>query len=326
MEYRRLGRSGLKVSELSYGSYVTFGKQMGIEKVKECVKYAFDHGVNFFDTAEVYENGTAEILMGEALREFPRDEYVVSTKIFWSGEKPNQTGLSRKHLIEATKNSLKRMKLDYVDLIYAHRPDPETSVEETVLAMDYLVRNGFAFYWGTSMWPADKLMKAYEFAEKNYCIAPTIEQPVYNILSRDFVENELSKIVDKYSIGLTTFAPLSSGILTGKYLKGIEKGTRFDVDEWFRNRAEEGMFSKDLHSVIEKLSGIADEIGCTLSKMSLAWCLKNGSVSSVIFGASSVDQMKENLKAVEIKDLINAAVMDKINSVVTELQEEKKDE
>ncbi|HSW61286.1 MAG TPA: aldo/keto reductase [bacterium] len=324
MEYRRLGRSGLKVSELSYGSYVTFGKQMGIETVKECMRYAFDNGINFFDTAEVYENGVAESLMGEALREFRRDEFVVSTKIFWSGEKPNQTGLSRKHLIEATKNSLKRMKLDYVDLIYAHRPDPETPVEETVLAMDYLVRNGFAFYWGTSMWPAEKIIEAYEFAKINHCIAPTMEQPVYNILSREIVENELAEVIEKYSIGLTTFAPLSSGILTGKYANGkVPKGTRFDVDEWCINKVKNGVFTQDLLIAITELSKIAKEIGCTLSQLSLAWCMKNKNVSSVIFGASSVDQMKENIKASEIKKLLDDTVMNKINSVVSKLKEKE---
>lgn len=321
MDYRRLGGSGLKVSELSYGSYVTFGKQMGLDTVKECMKYAFDNGINFFDTAEVYENGVAETLMGEALKEFPRDEFVVSTKIFWSGEKPNQTGLSRKHLIEATKNSLKRMKLEYVDLLYAHRPDPETPVEETVLAMDHLVRNGLAFYWGTSMWPAEKIVEAYEFAEKHHCIAPTMEQPVYNLLSRDIVERELAPVVARYALGLTTFAPLSSGMLTGKYGDGVvPAGSRFDVEEWFQNKAKNGVFTSDLLRAIKELSKTAQELGGTLSQLSLAWCLKNETVSSVIFGARSVEQIRENLKAAAMKTLLDDGVMKKIDAIVSSLR------
>ncbi len=321
MDYRRLGRSGLRVSELSYGSYVTFGKQMGLDTVKECIRYAFDNGINFFDTAEVYENGVAETLMGEALKEFPRDEFVVSTKIFWSGQKPNQTGLSRKHLIEATKNSLKRMRLEYVDLLYAHRPDPETPVGETVLAMDHLVRNGLAFYWGTSMWPVEKIIEAYEFAEKHNCIAPTMEQPVYNLLSRDIVEAELAPVVARYALGLTIFAPLSSGMLTGKYADGVvPAGSRFDVEEWFQNKAKNGVFTPDLLRAIKELSKIAQELGGTLSQLSLAWCLKNGVVSSVIFGARSVDQMRENLEAADMKTLLDDGVMKKIDVIVSGLR------
>ncbi len=315
MKYNRLGKAGIKVSELSYGSWVTFGQQLDYDKAKELIRTAFELGVNFFDNAEIYAHGLSELIMGEALRYFRRDEIVVSTKIFWGGDKPNQEGLSRKHLIEGTYNSLRRLQMDYVDLIYCHRPDPETPIEETVLAMDYLVRSGYAFYWGTSMWSAGQIEEAYQLAKEMNCIPPTMEQPIYNMFARDRIEKELVSIFEKYQIGTTIWSPLASGILTGKYNKGIPKGSRLDRFENIRGFVID-MMTKEKLAIVDKLMKIADEIGCTMAQLALAWCLKNPNVSTVITGATSLDQLNDNMKAAEVKEKLTDDIMNRINSLL----------
>jgi voltage-dependent potassium channel beta subunit len=317
MEYRQLGKTGLKLSELSFGSWVTFGTQLDLERAKECMRIAYEQGVNFFDNAEAYGDGQAEIIMGKILREFPRDELVISTKIFWGGQKPNQTGLSRKHILEGTRNSLKRFELDYVDLIFCHRPDPETPIEETVLAMDYVVRQGYAFYWGTSEWSAAQIEEAHQAANSLGCIHPAMEQPQYNLLVRDKVEIEFQPLYKKCGMGTTIWSPLASGLLSGKYVKGIPEGSRLANIEWLRNlMREHKMLSEETIGKIQKLESIAKRIGCTLPQLSIAWCLKNPNVSTVITGASRKEQLLENLKASEIKDLLTDKVLAEVKEAI----------
>ncbi|MBN1290383.1 MAG: aldo/keto reductase [Candidatus Latescibacteria bacterium] len=317
MEYRRLGKAGIKVSELSFGSWITFGNQLDVDNVKKCMRAAYEAGVNFFDNAEVYANGVSESIMGEALKEYKREELVVSTKIFWGGKAPNQEGLSRKHLIEGTLNSLKRLQLDYVDLIYCHRPDPETPVEETVLAMDYIVRSGYAFYWGTSEWPAYRIEEAFAFAREYRCIPPSMEQPQYNMFVRERFEKEYAPLYEKYHYGTTIWSPLASGLLTGKYTKGIPEGSRLASVDWLRGVMQrDGYFSKETVEKIESLLHIAKNLGCTLAQLALAWCLKNVHVSTVITGASRVEQVKENMKAIDVKTELDDNLMNEIEKIL----------
>jgi voltage-dependent potassium channel beta subunit len=311
MQYNKLGKAGIRLSELSFGSWITFGKQIGLNEIKSLLHTAFEHGVNFFDNAEAYAHGEAEILMGKAIQDFHREELVISTKIFWGGNGPNDTGLSRKHLIEGTKNSLKRLQLDYVDLLFCHRPDPDTTIEETVLAMDYLVRGGYAFYWGTSEWSADQIETAYQIAEKLNCIKPTMEQPKYNLFFRDRIEKDYVPIFKKYGMGTTIWSPLSSGILSGKYNQGIPNDSRLAKEAWLVPENFMQMIEKT-----KKLSAIAEDLGCTLSQLSIAWCLHNPHVSSVITGATKMDQLNENLGAIDVKQKLTADVMKQINAIV----------
>jgi voltage-dependent potassium channel beta subunit len=311
MHYNRLGKAGIKVSEISFGSWITFGKQIGLNEIKTLMHTAYDHGINFFDNAEAYAHGEAEILMGKAIHEFHREELVISTKIFWGGNGPNDTGLSRKHLIEGTKNSLRRLELDYVDLLFCHRPDPNTPIEETVLAMDYLVRSGYAFYWGTSEWSAAQIEEAYLVADEMNCIKPTMEQPKYNLFFRDHLEKDYIPLFEKYGLGTTTWSPLASGILSGKYNQGIPSSSRLAKESW--------LVPENFMQLVEKtkkLGKVADELGCTLSQLSIAWCLKNPNVSTVITGATKVEQLLENLGAIEIKEKLSADVMKTINSII----------
>jgi voltage-dependent potassium channel beta subunit len=310
MHYNRLGKSGLKLSEISFGSWITFSKQLGFNEVRKCMHTAHDNGVNFFDNAEGYAHGEAEALMGKVLKEFRREDLVVSTKIFWGGNGPNDTGLSRKHLLEGTKNSLKRLELDYVDLLFCHRPDLDTPIEETVLAMDYLVRNGYAFYWGTSEWSAEQIQAAFDIAEKLNCIKPTMEQPKYNLFSRDHLENDYLHLFEKYGLGTTTWSPLGSGILSGKYNHGVPKDSRLAKEAWliptnFQEQVEQ----------VKKIAKIASDLGCTTAQLAIAWCLKNPHVSSVITGATKVDQLLENLGAVQVKAKLTPEVMKEIDKV-----------
>ncbi|MFH0887327.1 MAG: aldo/keto reductase [bacterium] len=317
MQYNHLGRSGLELSELSFGSWLTFGSKLDFGKARECVHAAIDAGINFFDSAEVYSNGVAESILGKILKEFNRNEVVVSTKIFWGGDKPNQTGLSRKHLIEGTKASLKRLKMEYVDLLYCHRPDPNTPIEETVLAMDYLVRSGSAFYWGTSEWSADQIQSAFEFAKEYKLVPPTMEQPEYNMFAREKIEGEYLPLYEKYGLGTTTWSPLASGILTGKYIDGIPDGSRLGRVRWLKAEYDKyEMFTKERANKIKDLLSLAKELGITLPQLAIAWCLKNINVSSVILGASSIEQLQENIKAAEVKELLDPAVMSKIDSIL----------
>ncbi|AKI97695.1 potassium channel beta subunit family protein [Kosmotoga pacifica] len=319
MEYRKVGKWGLRISELSLGSWLTFGNQLDVENAKAAMKEAFKQGVNFFDTAEAYANGMAEFIMGQVLKEFRRSDIVVSTKIFWGGEGPNDKGLSRKHLLEGTWNSLKRLQLDYVDIIYCHRPDPETPIEETVFAMDYIVRNGLALYWGTSEWSADELEAAHKACKELNCIPPIVEQPLYNMLARERVEKEYQPIYEKYGMGLTTFSPLASGILTGKYNDGIPENSRLARFPGLRKHFEErGLLSDETFRKVRKIGKIAQELSVKQSQLALAWCLKNPNVSSVILGVSNIEQLEENLKALEVKEKLTEDVMKEIESVLSE--------
>lgn len=311
MQYNRLGKAGIRVSEISFGSWITFGKQVGLGEVKNLMHTGHDQGINFFDNAEAYAHGEAEVLMGKAIKEFRREDLVISTKIFWGGSGPNDIGLSRKHLLEGTKNSLKRLQLSYVDLLFCHRPDPNTPIEETVLAMDHLVRQGLVLYWGTSEWSADQIEAAYHVAAQLNCIQPSMEQPRYNLFFRDHLEKEHLKLFEKYGMGTTIWGPLASGILSGKYNEGVPSDGRLAKETW--------LVPDDFTALIEKakkLSLIAKALDCTLSQLAIAWCLKNPHVSSVITGASKVKQLVENLGAVSVKAKLVPEIMQKIDSVL----------
>jgi voltage-dependent potassium channel beta subunit len=319
MEYRHLGKAGVKVSELSLGAWVTYGNQFGVEEAKEIMAAAYDAGVNFFDNAEAYAGGQAEIIMGQALKDlgWARKDYLVSTKIFWGGEGPNDRGLSYKHIIEGTHNALKRLQLEYVDLIFAHRPDPETPIEETVFAFNQVIREGKAFYWGTSEWSAAEIMRATDFARRNSLRPPTMEQPQYNLLHRRRFEEEYAPLYKELGYGTTTFSPLSSGLLTGKYNQGIPIGSRGDLEDyaWLRDN-----FTNEAKlAVTRQLGKVADDLGVSLAQISLAWVLKNPNVSTVITGASKVSQVTENMKAADIKNQLTDDVMARIDEIIKDV-------
>ncbi len=322
MEYRHLGKAGVKVSELSLGAWVTYGNQFGVDEAKEIMKAAFDVGVNFFDNAEAYASGQAELIMGKALKElgWPRKDYLISTKIFWGGDGPNDHGLSYKHIVEGVNNSLKRLQLDYVDLLFAHRPDPETPIEETVFAFNQVIREGKAFYWGTSEWSAAEIMRATDFARRNNLRPPSMEQPQYNLFHRRRFEEEYAPLYTELGYGTTTWSPLYGGMLTGKYNTGdIPEGSRADLDDfdWMKKRVQD---EKKL-TVTRKLAEVADDLGVSMAQLSLAWVLKNPNVSTVITGASKVSQVEENMKAVEIKNQLTENVMDRIKEIVKNIDD-----
>ena len=312
MEYRNLGKSGLKVSELSFGSWVTFVNQLGLKTATNCMSYAFEHGVNFFDNAEAYASGESEILMGKILKKlnWTRDTYIVSSKAFWGGQLPTQKGLSKKHLHDACNAALKRLQVEYLDLYFCHRPDPETPIIETVYAMNDLILQGKILYWGTSEWSAKEIKKAHDEAEKNNLRGPLMEQPQYNILHRDRFEKEYKPLYKKYGLGTTIWSPLASGLLTGKYDKGIPKKSRFTVKgyEWLG----ESLNSVDLKK-IRNVQKIATSLGITPSQLSILWCLKNENVSTVILGASNLKQLKENLDSINHRELVDNKIISKIN-------------
>lgn len=311
MHYNKLGKAGIKLSEISFGSWITFAKQLDLDAVKDFMHTAFDHGINFFDNAEGYAHGEAEILMGKVIKDFRREDLVLSTKIFWGGNGPNDTGLSRKHLLEGTKNSLRRMQLEYVDLLFCHRPDVDTPIEETVLAMDYLVRNGFALYWGTSEWTAEQITSAYQVAEQLGCIKPSMEQPRYNMFHREHLEKDYLPLFEKYGMGTTTWSPLASGVLSGKYDHGIPPDTRLAREAWLIPANFQEQVAK-----VKELTKISDTLSCTTSQLAIAWCLKNPHVSSVITGASRKEQLLENLEAIEIKSALTPDIMTKIDKIL----------
>lgn len=320
MEYRHLGKAGVKVSELSLGAWVTYGNQFGLEDAKEIMTAAWEAGVNFFDNAEAYASGTAETIMGKALKDlgWPRKDYLVSTKIFWGGEGPNDRGLSYKHIIEGVNNSLKRLQLDYVDLLFAHRPDPETPIEETVFAFNQVIREGKAFYWGTSEWSAAEIMRATDFARRNNLRPPTMEQPQYNLFHRRRFEKEYAPLYKELGYGTTTWSPLYGGFLAGKYNDGeIPKGSRADLDNfgWMKERAKDQVKIE----ASRKLAEVADDLGISEAQLSLAWLLKNPNVSTVITGASKVSQVKENMKAIDAKDKLTDDVMTRIAEIVEDI-------
>jgi voltage-dependent potassium channel beta subunit len=304
MTYRHLGRSGLKVSVLSFGSWVSFGGQMDIDKAEACMVEAHDAGVNFFDNAEAYAAGKSEEIMGEVIKRqgWPRHSYVISSKYFWGMHGPDAINahhtLNRKYLMEAIDPSLERLQLDHLDLIYCHRADPDTPIEETVFAMSEIVSSGRAHYWGTSEWTADEIRAAYEIAERHSLHKPVVEQPQYNMFERDKVENEFARLYEDIGLGLTTFSPLASGLLTGKYLDGIPDDSRAALDgyEWLRDQ----LTDPERNSVVANLAELADELGCTLAQLALGWCASNPNVSSVITGASRPDQVTENMKALDV--------------------------
>lgn len=311
MDYNRLGNTGMKVSRMALGSWLTFGERYGIDVAKKMIKVAFDHGINLFDNAEVYANGVSEMIMGDILRDYPRKDYVLITKIFFGGEGINDMGHSRKRLVEGTERSLRRLGHDYVDILYCHRYDDDTPMEETVRTMDLLIRQGKALYWGTSMWEASQIEHAHQVAKELGCIAPVVEQSEYSMFVRDRIEKEFAPLFDKYKMGVTSYSPLAWGLLTGKYQKGVPADSRFQVNEEFRHEDWE----KKLDTV-EKLGQIAKELGCSLAQLAIAWVVKNPNVTSVLIGASRQEQLEENLAAYEIKEKLSDDVMNKIQELL----------
>ncbi|MFN2215063.1 MAG: potassium channel beta subunit family protein [Anaerolineales bacterium] len=319
MEYRYLGKSGLQVSALSLGAWVTYGGQVGEQVAQECMQAAVDAGVNFFDNAEVYAHGKAETVMGSVIKKsgWKRSDLVISTKIFWGGSGPNQRGLSRKHVIEGTQAALDRLQLDYVDLIFCHRPDIHTPIEETVRAMTFLIDQGKAFYWGTSEWSAERIMEAYAVARKEHLIPPLMEQPEYNMFDRQKVEGDYAHLYKEIGLGTTIWSPLDSGILTGKYNQGIPEDSRLNLEgyDWLR----EGYESPEGKEKIEKvgrLMPVAEQLGCTMAQLALAWCLVNPNVSTVITGASRPEQVEENMSALEVVPKLTSEVLEKIEVIL----------
>ena len=319
MEYRHLGRSGLQVSALSLGGWVTWGDQVGEDIAYETMLEAWQHGVNFFDNAEAYAGGRSEIAMGKALKRagWKRSDVVVSTKIFWGGEGVNDVGLSRKHIVEGVRAALARMQLDYVDLVFCHRPDKRTPIEETVRAMNFVIDQGWAFYWGTSEWSAQEIMQAYAVARREHLIPPTMEQPQYNMLVRERFEKEYARLYSEIGLGATIWSPLASGLLTGKYNDGIPADTRVSLPgyEWLRARLEKEETKADIAKV-RQLAPIAAELGCSLAQLALAWCLKNPNVSTVITGASKVSQVIENMQALDAVSKLTPDVLTRIEAVL----------
>ncbi len=318
MNYRRLGRSGLQVSELSLGSWVTFGTQVEVDSAVECMAAARDAGVNFFDNAEVYARGKSEEVMGAALKklDWRRSSYVVSTKLFWGlDDGPNEKNtLNRKYLLEAINGSLKRFDLDYVDLLFCHRADPATPIEETVWAMHNIIEQGKALYWGTSEWAADEIVAAIEIAERHHLHKPVMEQPQYNMLTRERFEKEYARLFRDYGYGSTTWSPLASGLLTGKYSDGIPADSRGALKgyEWLLPRLTDAAALAKARA----LQPIAADLGCSMAQMALAWILKNPNVSTVITGASRVSQVHENMKALDVVAKLTPEVMEKIEAAL----------
>ena len=317
MRYRRLGRSGLKVSLLSFGSWVSFGNQLDDDLAVRCLEAAREGGVNFFDNAENYAGGKSEAIMGRAFKTlgWERHEYVVSSKFFWGiHDTPNMKNtLNRKYLMQAVDASLERFGLDFLDLIFCHRSDTETPIEETVRAMSDIVSSGKALYWGTSEWAADEIVAAIEIAERHHLFKPVVEQPQYNLLQRRRVEHEYARLIEDYGIGLTTFSPLAAGLLTGKYLEGIPEDSRGTLAgfEWLRPNFEDSRSNEKVRA----LKAIADDLGCPLAQLAIAWCACNPKVSTVITGASRVEQLKENLRSLDVLERLDDEVMRRINEV-----------
>jgi len=318
MEYRRLGSAGLKVSVLSFGSWVSFKTQMGTDTAYDCMVAAYDAGVNFFDNAESYAGGESEVIMGEALRRtgWRRESYIISSKFFWGlNDGPNERNtLNRKYLMQAIDKSLKRWQMDYVDLIFCHRPDPNTPIEETVWAMHDIISQGKALYWGTSEWSADQLMEAWQIAERHHLRKPQMEQPQYHMFHRARVEEEYARLYSGIGLGLTTWSPLASGLLTGKYLGGIPADSRGALPgyEWLRK----ALTNEQQLAAVRKLAPVADGLGCTLAQLAIAWCARNPNVSTVITGASRAEQVHENMKALDVLPKLTPDVMAQIDSIL----------
>jgi voltage-dependent potassium channel beta subunit len=318
MTYRRLGRSGLKVSVLSFGSWVTFKDQLDVARAKDCLAAAYDAGVNFFDNAEAYAGGESERIMGEAIREldWPRNRFVVSSKFFWGlDDDPNTTHtLNRKYLTEAIDASLERFGLDHLDLIYCHRADPETPIEETVRAMSDAIERGKAHYWGTSEWSADEIRAAWDVADRHGWHKPVVEQPQYNLFHRRRVEKEYARLYEDIGLGTTIWSPLASGLLTGKYLDGVPDDSRGALEgyEWLQKH----LTNEEKNAAVKELTGLADELGGTVAQLAIAWCAANPDVSTVITGASRVEQVHENMQALDLLPKLTDEVMARIDEIV----------
>jgi voltage-dependent potassium channel beta subunit len=320
MEYRRLGRSGLQVSALSLGSWVTFHKQIEDNLADEIMGVAYDHGVNFFDNAEVYSLGESEKLMGRALkkRNWDRSSYIVSSKVFfgWRGKqnKPNQTGLSRKHITEACHEALGRLQVDYLDLYFCHRPDKNTPIPEVVWTMHTLINQGKILYWGTSEWSGVEIMEAYRFADQHHLVGPTMEQPEYNLLAREKMEREYLEIFRHHGLGTTIWSPLASGLLTGKYNEGIPEGSRLAIGgfEWLKDKT----LQEERLKKARKFSEYALKLGVSPASLAIAWCLKNPHVSSVILGASKISQLDDNMTALDLVPRITQEVTEKLEKIM----------
>jgi voltage-dependent potassium channel beta subunit len=318
MEYRRLGSAGLKVSALSLGSWVTYGPQVDVASAAAIMKAAYDKGVNFFDNAESYSTGKSEEIMGAALRKlgFRRESYIVSSKYFWGlNEGPNQKNtLNRKYLMQAVDGSLKRFGLEHIDLVFCHRPDPETPIEEVVWAMSDVIASGKALYWGTSMWSADQLREAWEIADKHHLRKPQMEQPQYNLLDRDLVEKEYARLYEGIGLGLTTWSPLASGVLSGKYAKGVPSGSRLSLPgyEGLKNQ----VLKPESVEAAQALGTLAAEIGASSSQLAIAWCARDRRVSTVITGASRLEQLEENLKALDFLPKLTPDFLARVDAAV----------
>jgi voltage-dependent potassium channel beta subunit len=320
MEYRRLGKSGLQVSVLSFGSWVSFSKQINDKVADELMGIAYDNGVNFFDNAEIYALGESENMMGRVLKKkkWDRTSYTVSSKVYfgWRGKanKPNQTGLSRKHVIEACDEALKRLQTEYLDMYFCHRPDKNTPIEETVWAMNQLLQQGKIMYWGTSEWSGVEIMEAHRIAEKYRLIGPTMEQPQYNLFERAKVEVEYAEIYKNVGLGTTIWSPLAAGLLTGKYNDGIPKDSRFALQgfDWLKDR----WMAEDRLKKVKKLGELATKLGTTTAAISIAWCIKNPNVSTAILGATKKQQLLDNLKALDTIALLTDEVMEKIEAIL----------
>ncbi|KAJ3138141.1 hypothetical protein HK101_003776 [Irineochytrium annulatum] len=333
MEYRFLGRSGLKVSALALGGWVTYGAQVGDDEVAaECLNEAYKAGINFFDNAEVYAGGKSETVMGKAIKKYgwKRSSYVITTKIYWGGDGVNEKGLSRKHIVEGTKASLARLQLDYVDVIFAHRPDSLTPMEEVVRAFNWVIDKGYAFYWGTSEWSAEQIMDAHRVAEKLNLIGPLCEQPQYHMvvvecpsiqLHRERFEKEYAPLYEKYRMGTTIWSPLASGVLTGKYNDAIPEGTRLAMKDnaimaRIKSEITDTEEGRAKIAKVRQLKPIADKLGCTQAQLALAWCLKNPNVSTVITGATKPAQVAENVKALAVVPKLTNEVMEEIEAIL----------
>jgi voltage-dependent potassium channel beta subunit len=320
MEYRRLGKSGLKVSVLSFGSWVSFSKQINDKIADELMGIAYDNGINFFDNAEAYALGESEKMMGRVIKKkkWDRTSYTVSSKAFfgWHGKdnKPNQTGNSRKHLIEACNEALQRLGLEYLDMFFCHRPDKNTPIEETVWAMNHLIQQGKIFYWGTSEWSGVEIMEAHRIAEKCRLIGPTMEQTQYNLFERNKIENEFLEIYKNVGLGTTIWSPLASGLLTGKYNDGIPKGSRFALEgfDWLKDK----WVADDRIKKVKKLTEFATKLGVSTAALSIAWCIKNPHVSTAILGATKKQQLLDNLKALKVVELLTPEVIEKIELIM----------
>ena len=322
MEYRHLGSTGLQISALSLGAWVTYGDQVGEDTAYECMQAAYAAGVNYFDNAESYAGGEAEIVMGNVIKRagWKRPELVISTKFFWGNkfiQGPNGRGLSRKHILEGIDASLSRLQMDYVDLVFCHRPDVHTPIEETVRAMNHIVNQGKALYWGTSEWNAQQIQEAVTIARREHLIPPQMEQPQYNMFVRARVETELSPLYRQIGLGTTIWSPLASGLLSGKYNHGIPKGTRLDMPayKWLKDKYESDAGRAQIDKV-RQLVPLADELGCSMAQLALAWCLKNPNVSSVITGASRREQVEHNCRALDVVPLLTAEMVERIEGIL----------